>query len=92
MPKLEKNSYQIITMMKKYDQLVEMNHNLNWPYIPDHLYKILITGSWESRKTKHQQRDINKTYLYVKDPFELKYQLLVNGREKAEIKNLKIQK
>ena len=45
MPKLEKNSYQIITMMKKYDQLVEMNHNLNWPYIPDHLYKILITGS-----------------------------------------------
>ena len=45
MPKLEKNSYQIITMMKKYDQSVEMNHNLNWPYIPDHLYKILITGS-----------------------------------------------
>ena len=27
-------------------------------------------------------------YLYVKDPFELKYQLLINGREKVGIKKL----
>ena len=27
-------------------------------------------------------------YLYVKDPFELKYQLLINEREKVGIKKL----
>ena len=25
-------------MMKNYDQSVEINHNPNWPYIPDHRY------------------------------------------------------
>ena len=30
--------------MKNYDQSDEINHNLNWPYIPDHLDRILITG------------------------------------------------
>ena len=29
-------------MMKNYDQLVEINHNPNWSYIPDHPYRILI--------------------------------------------------
>ena len=38
---------------------------------------------------KHQRRDIDKIYLYVKDPFESKYQLLINGRENVEIENLK---
>ena len=26
-------------------------HNEKWPYIPDHLYRILIIGGSESRKT-----------------------------------------
>ena len=38
---------------------------------------------------KHQQLDIDKIYLYAKDPLESKYQLLINGREKVEIWNLK---
>ena len=38
---------------------------------------------------KHQRPDINKIYLYVKDPFESKHQLLFNGREKVGIKTLK---
>ena len=29
-------------MIKNYDQSVEKNHNSNWPYIPDHLYRVLI--------------------------------------------------
>ena len=29
-------------MMKNYDQSVETNHSPSWPYIPDHLYRILI--------------------------------------------------
>ena len=38
---------------------------------------------------KHQRADIDKIYLYVKDPFESKYQLLNNGRKKVGIKILK---
>ena len=38
-------------MMKNYDQLVEINHNPNWPYILDHLYRILIIGNSGSAKT-----------------------------------------
>ena len=38
---------------------------------------------------KHQQPDIDKIYLYVKDPLESKYQVLISGREKVGTKNLK---
>ena len=38
---------------------------------------------------KHQRPDINKIYLYVKDPLESKYQLLINESEKIGIQNLK---
>ena len=69
------------------DQSVKINHNPNWPYIPDHPYKILIIGVLSSGKTnvllnliRHQRPDIDKIYLYVKDPFKSKYQLLINGK------------
>ena len=38
---------------------------------------------------KHHRPDIDKIYLYVKDPFKPKYQLLINGREKVGLENLK---
>ena len=38
---------------------------------------------------KHQCRDIDKIYLYTKDPLKSKHKLLINGREKVGIKNLK---
>ena len=38
-------------MMKNYNQSVEINHNPNWPYIPDHPYGILIIGGSRSGKT-----------------------------------------
>ena len=82
-------------MIKNYDGSVEISHNPSWPYIPDHRYRILIIGGSGSGKTnvlinliKHQQPDIDKTYLLVKDPFKSKYQLLINEREKAGIKEL----
>ena len=81
--------------MKNYDQLVETNHNPNWPYIPDFPYRILIIGGSVSGKTnvllslKHQRPEIDKIYLYLKDPFESKYQLLFNGTEKEGIEKLK---
>ena len=82
--------------MKNYDQQVEINHNPNWPYIHDHIYRILIIGCSGSGKTnvllnlkKHQRPDIDKIYLYVKDSLESKYQLLINEREKVGHENLK---
>ena len=83
-------------MIKNYDQSVEINHNPNLLYIPDHPYRILNIGGSGSGKAnvllnliKHQRPDIDKIYLYIKDPFESKYHLLINGREKAGIENLK---
>ena len=67
-----------------------------WPYIPDHPQKILVIGGSGSRKTnmllnliKNQQSGIDYIQLYFKDPFQSKYQWLINGREKVGIKNLK---
>ena len=63
-------------MINNYDQSLEINHNLNWYFIPDHSYKILITGSTGLGKTnallnliKQKRPDIYKICLYVKDPF-----------------------
>ena len=39
--------------------------------------------------TRNQEPDIEKTYLYFKNPFESKYRLFINGRKKAEIEKLK---
>ena len=86
-------------MMRNYHESVEINRNQNWPYIPDHSYRIVIIGSLRSGKTnvilnlmKYQRRNIDKIYLCVKDPFESKYQLLINRREKIRTKKLKSSK
>ena len=82
-------------MMKNYDESVQINHDPNCSYIADHPCRILIIGGSGSGKTvslnliKHQWPDIDKIYLYVKDPLKWKYQLLINGREKIGIENLK---
>ena len=38
-------------MIKNYDQSVEIKHNSNWPYIPDHRYRVLIISGLGSGKT-----------------------------------------
>ena len=83
-------------MTKNFYESVVINQNPNWLYIPDHPYRILIIGGLGSGKTnallnliKHQRPHIDKIYLYVKDPFKSKYQLLSNGREKVGIKKKK---
>ena len=66
-----------------------IEHNSKWPYIPDHPYRILIIGGSGSGKTNtllnliNNQPDIDKIYLYAKDPYEAKYQYLINKREKV---------
>ena len=74
-------------MIENYDQSIEINHNRYWPYIPDHPYRILITGVSGSGKTnvllnviKHERPGIDKIYLYVKDAFKSKCQLVINGK------------
>ena len=38
---------------------------------------------------KHQQYDVDKIYYHIKNSFESKYQLVINRREKAEVKQEK---
>ena len=68
-------------------------HNPKWLYIPDHSYRIVIIGGSGSGKTNgllnliKQQPDIDKIYSYVKDPYDVKYQCLINKREKVGLKH-----
>ena len=76
--------------MINFDEYVNENkteHNKNWPHTPDHPYRILIIGGSGSGKINvllnliKNQPDIDKIYLYAKDPYEAKYQYLINKRE-----------
>ena len=59
--------------------------------MPDHPYRILIIGGSGSGKTNvllnliENQLDIDKIYLYAKDPYEEKYQYLIKICEKVGI-------
>ena len=82
--------------MINFDEYTNENkkeHNFNWPYIPDHPYRILIIGGSGTGKTNvllnliNNQQDIDKIYLYAKDPYEDKYQYLINKRESVGLKH-----
>ena len=81
-----------------YANKSKKHHNLNWLYIPDHPYRILIIGGSRSGKTNallnliKNQPDIDKIYLYAKDPHEAKYQFLINKRESIGLNTLMILK
>ena len=78
--------------MINFDEYTNENkteNNSKWPYIPDHPYRILIIGGSGSGKTNallnliNNNLDIDKIYLYAKDPFETKYQYLIKKLEKV---------
>ena len=82
--------------MIKFDDYTDENktkHNSKWPCIPDHPYRILIINGSGFRKTSpllnliNNQPDIDKLYLYAKDPYEAKYQFLINKRESTGLKH-----
>ena len=65
--------------MINFDEYTNENiieRNLKWPYIPDHPYRILIIGGSGSGETDallnliNNRPDIDKIYLYAKDPYE----------------------
>ena len=70
-----------------YVNEIKSRHNKNQPYIPDHPYRMLIIGHSGSGKTNlllnstENQPNIDKRYLYAKDPYESKYKYLINKRE-----------
>ena len=83
--------------MINFDDYVNENkteHNLKWPYVPDHPYRILIIGGSGSGKTNsllnliNNQPDIDKIFLYANDLYETKYQILINKRESTGLKHL----
>ena len=69
------------------------SHNLNWPYIPDHSYQILIIGGAGSGKPNtllnliNNQPDVDKIHLYAKNPYVVKYQFIINKRESTGLKD-----
>ena len=75
----------------EYNNENKTMRNPNWPYIPDHPYRISIIGGSGSGKTNallnliKNQPDTDKIYLYAKDPYEAKYQFLINKRERVGI-------
>ena len=69
-------------------------HNEEWPYIPDHSFRILIIGGSESGKTNtllnliNEENDIDKIFLYATDLSKPKYKILIEKLEDAGIKHL----
>ena len=82
------SKYKMINL-DDYTNENKAEHNPKWPYILDHPYQILIIGGSGSEKTNvllnviNNQPDTDKIYLYVKDPYEAKYQYLIEKREKV---------
>ena len=68
---------------------MKIKHNLKQPCITDHPYRILITGDSGLGKTNallnliNNESDIDKMYLYKKDPYETKYQYIISKRVKV---------
>ena len=77
-----------------YSNENKTEHNLKWLYITDHPYRSLIIGGSKSGKTNallnliNNQPDIDQICLYAKDPYEVKYQFLINKRESTGLKHL----
>ena len=68
-------------------------HNPKAPQVTDHWCRILIIRGSGSGKTNSlfnlisKLPDVDKIYLYVKDPYEAKYQFLVNKWESTGLKH-----
>ena len=76
--------------MINFDDYINENktkRNKNWPYNPNHPYRILMIGGSGFGKTNlllnliENQKDIDKIYLYAKDPYESKYKYIITKRE-----------
>ena len=87
--------------MFNFDNVILENikeHKPNWSQIPNHPYRILMI--WQSGPGKtsslfnliSQQPDIDKSYLYAKDPYKTKYRFLIDKRKCTGFKHLNYSK
>ena len=92
----EETKCNIIIKQCKNDSVRKENikkHNENWPQISDHPYRIMIIGGFGSEKTHSlfnliiYQPDTNKIYLYAKNPYKEKCQLLINKTENTGLQH-----
>ena len=73
--------------MINFDAVTKENvkeHNPNWPQISDHPYS-LSGGSWSGKTNSlfnliSYRSEVDKSYLYAKDLYEGKYQLLITAK------------
>ena len=81
--------------MIAFDDAIKENikeHNSNWLEIPDHPCRILTVRCSGSGKANSlfnlisQQPDTDIIYLYAKNPYEAKYQYLINKRKNRGLK------
>ena len=76
-----------------YTNEIKPQNNPKWPYIPDHPYRILTIGGSGSGKTNvllniiNNLPDTDKIYLYGEDPYEAKYQFLINKRKSVGLEH-----
>ena len=71
----------MIQKVINFDDVTKENikeQNPNWPKIPDHPYRIIIGGFGSGKINSlfnliNGEPDIDKLYLYAKDPYEGKY-------------------
>ena len=82
--------------MINFDDVTKENikeYTPNWPQILDHPYRILIIGGSGSGETNslfnliNNHPDIDKIYLYAKDPYEAKPHFLIKKREDVGTKH-----
>ena len=77
-----------------YKRKFKKKHNLNWAQVPANPYRKLIAGGSGSRKTNallnliNHEPDVDKIYLYAKDPYEAKYQFLIDKRDSTDLKSI----
>ena len=84
--------------MINFDNITKENtkeSNLNWQQILDHPHRLWIIRGFRSGTNTNSlfnriidQPDIDKFYLYAKDPYEAKYQLRIKKRESTGLKHL----
>ena len=84
------------TGMINFDDVIKeqiKKHNPNWLQISDHPCRLLIIRGSGSGKTNSlfnsisYKPDIEKIYLYAKDPYQAKCQLLINKWKSTALKH-----
>ena len=81
-------------IMINFDSIVnkeKVEHNTNYPYIPDDPFRVLIIDGSGPGKTNSlfnllHYKDYEKIYLFIKDPGKAKYNYLIEKRQQVRLR------